>query len=127
MIHIPWGYHLVANLSRCGGLYIRSPKVIHGFSKALVKKIDMVPYGEPIIVRFGTGDKAGYTLTQLIETSNIMAHFSEDLNACFLDVFSCKAFKEEDVKEVCQDFFCPSEIETHFIERGAKVFPELIR
>jgi hypothetical protein len=114
-----WGWHASLNLSHCGALQIRSAPTIHAFSKTLVKRIDMVPYGEPMIVRFGTGDKAGYTLTQLIETSNIMAHFSEDLNACFLDVFSCKVFNAEDVESVCREYFQPAKIETQFVERGA--------
>lgn len=46
----------------------------------LVKDIDMVPYGGPQVVHFGSGNKAGYTLVQLIETSNITAHFVEETN-----------------------------------------------
>ena len=72
-----------------------------------------------MLVRFGTGDKCGYSLTQLIETSNIMMHCSEDLNACFLDVFSCKKFKPEDVEEVCKEYFNPAFYESQWIERKA--------
>ena len=42
---------------------------------------------------FGAYDaKAGYTLTQLIETSNICAHFVDESNSLFLNVHSCKDF-----------------------------------
>jgi S-adenosylmethionine/arginine decarboxylase-like enzyme len=57
----------------------------------------MVPFGEPQIVMFGSGNKKGYTLVQLIETSNITAHFVEETDDLYLDVFSCKEFEEKDV------------------------------
>jgi S-adenosylmethionine/arginine decarboxylase-like enzyme len=114
-----WGYHLVLNASRCGALNIRCAKNIKGFSDSLVRRIDMVPFGSPSIVHFGTGDKAGYTLVQLIETSNIMAHFSEEINAMFLDVFSCKEFNPRDVEEHVVEWFNPVHIESTFLKRGA--------
>jgi hypothetical protein len=53
-----------------------------------VKEIDMVAFGAPRIVRFGSDHCKGYTLVQLIQTSNITAHFAEDTNDVYLDVFS---------------------------------------
>ena len=46
---------------------------------ALVQAIGMRPYGEPVIEHFATHshDAAGFTLVQLIETSNICAHCAE--------------------------------------------------
>lgn len=120
-----WGYHLAINASRCGALSIRSPRIIKGFSDSLVKKIDMVPYGLPRIVHFGAGNKGGYTLVQLIETSNIMCHFSEELNGMFLDVFSCKEFKPKDVEAHVLEWFNPTKIESHFFERGVEPLEKL--
>jgi S-adenosylmethionine/arginine decarboxylase-like enzyme len=114
-----WGYHLVLNASRCGALNIRCAKNIKGFSDSLVKRIDMVAYGLPQIVHFGTGDKAGFTLLQLIETSCISAHFSEEINAMFLDVFSCKPFNPHDVEEHVVEWFNPVCMESTFLKRGA--------
>jgi S-adenosylmethionine/arginine decarboxylase-like enzyme len=98
---------------------IRSPLTISNFAKALVKEIDMVPYGEPQVVHFGSGDKAGFTLVQLIETSNITAHFCEETNDMYLDVFSCKPFNPADVEAVVNSHFHPLFKNRVFLTRQA--------
>ena len=79
----------------------------------------MVPYGKPKVVMFGTGNKKGYTLVQLIETSNITAHFVEEKNDMYLDVFSCKVFDEKTVREVVNRYFYPGGMDTRLIQRDA--------
>ena len=86
----PWGYHLIIDAGQCDPVAIRSKAIIAKFAKDLVKKIDMVAYGPPKVVRFGSGTLEGNTLVQLIETSCITAHFAEDTNSAFFDCFSCK-------------------------------------
>lgn len=115
-----WGYHLIVDAAKCSPNAIRSRKIIYNFTKTLVKSIDMVAYGEPQIVYFGTGNKAGYTLVQLIETSNICAHFVEETNDMYLDVFSCKPFHNDDVKRVLDQYFSPDTCKYTFIKRQAK-------
>jgi S-adenosylmethionine/arginine decarboxylase-like enzyme len=84
-----------------------------------VKEIDMKAYGKPLVVHFGAGNKAGYTLVQLIETSNITGHFCEEDNSAYIDVFSCKEFDKEKVKEVVNVFFMPIAMQEHYMERQA--------
>ena len=79
----------------------------------------MVAYGEPQIIHFGTGERAGYTLVQLIETSNICAHFAEHDNKAFIDVFSCKDFDPKIAEEIINNFFQPHNITTTVLEREA--------
>jgi len=100
-----WGKHLLIDAGGVSPHTIRNPATIHTFNEVLVHRIDMVAYGPPQIVRFGSGNKAGYTLVQLIETSNICAHFVEENNSMYLDVFSCKDFDEQLVKETVEEFF----------------------
>lgn len=114
-----WGYHLILNARKCRPAAIRSAEAITMFSKDLVKKIDMVPYGEPQVVLFGTGNKQGYTLVQLIETSNITAHFVEETNDMYLDVFSCKPFQAADVKEMMHKYFAPEHSDSLLLRRDA--------
>ena len=114
-----WGYHLIVNAGECDHAAITDYYTIFNFSKELVKQIDMVPYGDPQIVKFGTGNKEGYTLVQLIETSNICAHFVNETNALYLDVFSCKQFEPKIVLALVKAFFDAKKIETHFLERQA--------
>ena len=79
----------------------------------------MVPLGEPLIHHFGSGNKAGYTLVQLIETSNITAHFCEETNDMYLDVFSCKPFDPSVVEGVVYQHFGPLHNNRVFMTRQA--------
>ena len=114
-----WGYHTIIDASECDADAIRDEKIIYEFAKDLVKEIDMVAYGEPQIVKFGSGDKAGYTLIQLIETSNICAHFVEENNTMYLDVFSCKPYDPAIVVKVTEKHFKFKKYKTAFLERKA--------
>lgn len=114
-----WGRQLIINAGDCDPEAIRSKETIYNFCKALLKKIDMVPYGEPQIVHFGTGDKAGYTLVQLIETSNICAHFAEETNDMYLDVFSCKPFPQHPVAELVREYFKCNRLRYNHFDRQA--------
>lgn len=120
MVLAPWGIHSVHNLYRCNANAIRDATNIYHFTKALVRRIDMKAYGAPQIIHFGTGNKAGYTLVQLIETSNICAHFVEETNDAYLDVFSCKDFKTEDVDAVIAEFFQPQHVTSYRLIRQAE-------
>lgn len=111
-----WGWHLSIDASGCNSL-IDDYDSIYKFTKELVEAIDMVAYGEPQIINFGSDDKAGYTMVQLIETSNICAHFTPSLKAVFFDVFSCKPFLVSVVCSLLQKYFDPSDMKTHYIER----------
>jgi S-adenosylmethionine/arginine decarboxylase-like enzyme len=114
-----WGYHLILNGRNCIPSSIRSAQHIGVFTSTLVNQIDMVAYGKPEIVMFGTGNKKGFTLVQLIETSNICAHFVEETDDIYLDVFSCKPFDEKVVKKVVDNFFSPATMDTKLILRDA--------
>jgi S-adenosylmethionine/arginine decarboxylase-like enzyme len=115
----PWGFHAVLNLYRCAPATIRCANNIWRFNADLVKQIDMKAFGAPSIVHFGTGNKAGYTLVQLIETSNIMGHFVEETNDAYLDVFSCKPFSPTTVRQVVQQYFSPENLTLHMLRRQA--------
>lgn len=115
-----WGHHLVINAGKCDHNLISDGENIRNFAIQLVEDIDMVAYGEPQVVMFGSGDKAGYTLVQLIETSNICAHFVEEYNEVYLDVFSCKRFDINIVVSLVKKYFGENSIvETLYFDRKA--------
>ena len=61
---------------------------------------------ETQVVHFGEDEKvAGFSMVQLIETSLISAHFANQSNTTYLDVFSCKAYNPEVVREFSQNYF----------------------
>jgi S-adenosylmethionine/arginine decarboxylase-like enzyme len=97
------------------------PEYIKHFTKELVRMVEMIAYGEPQLVHFADNtDKAGWTVIQLIETSSIVGHFLDHNGDLYLDVFSCKDFKEQVVTDLIQQFFSPDEIKTKVIMRDAR-------
>lgn len=103
--HECWGMSTSIDLKVCMMHKIKDKGYIMDFASALVELLDMEAYGEPIMVRFGKDDKMGYTMIQLIQTSNITAHFAEDINAAYIDVFSCKPYDPNKVMEFCKGYF----------------------
>jgi len=114
-----WGYHLLLDCSGCNHEKIANRDNIYQFVKQLVEDIDMVAFGEPQIVDFGSGNKAGYTLVQLIETSNICAHFVNENNTMYLDVFSCKPYNDEVVIDLVEEYFDAKSIRASYLTRQA--------
>ena len=114
-----WGYHLMIDATNCDPVAIRSKKTIDKFARKLVKEIHMVPYGPPRINRFGKGKLEGNTLVQLIQTSDITAHFDEEHNNAYIDVFSCKTFPPKIAIKVFDEFFKPEKKHIRFFKRQA--------
>jgi len=114
-----WGKHLILDAAGCSPKRIGCPIIIGNFTRELVKRIDMKAYGDPQIIMFGTGNKKGYTLIQLIETSNIAAHFVEENNSMYLDVFSCKDFDPEIVTKTVREYFDAQKLNSRVLLRQA--------
>lgn len=114
-----WGQHLILDAGDCN-INVCSKEMISVFVKELVEAIDMKAYGEPIIVHFAENsyDAVGYSLVQLIETSAITGHFSDNNRDAYLDIFSCKSFDKETVIAMMDKYFSPKEVRTIFLERG---------
>lgn len=60
----------------------------------------------------------GYTLLQLIETSNITSHFIEQDNAGCLTLFSCASYPPYAAAAFCQQWFEAKEVEVGVTFRG---------
>jgi len=116
-----WGYHLMLDVSGCDHALMTDRHNVYSFVKELITAIDMTPIGEPIIERTAIGlpDKEGFSLYQLIVTSNISAHFIDESRHIYFDVFSCKEFDQAQVQAVITKYFAPTKIRTNFITRNA--------
>ncbi|NGX56646.1 MAG: S-adenosylmethionine decarboxylase proenzyme [Candidatus Anoxychlamydiales bacterium] len=116
-----WGYHLILDCSSCDKDKVASKDNIYKFVKTLVKEIDMKAYKEPIIEHFATHNPlaAGYSMVQLIETSSITGHLVDSNGDAYFDIFSCKPFNIEIVKEVVNIFFEPKKIRVTYLTRQA--------
>lgn len=100
---------------------IRSGDNIRDYVKVLVEAIDMVAYGEPMVVHFATHaeDKAGYSLCQMIETSNITGHFVDINGDFYIDIFSCKPIDISAAQSVTEKYFRPKTVRVNFLTRNA--------
>ena len=95
-----WGIASSIDIYDCDPVLIRSADFIKQFVIDLCDLIEMKRFGETLVVHFGEDEKVeGYSMVQLIETSLISAHFANLTNATYLDVFSCKAYDPEVVRE----------------------------
>ena len=101
-----WGISTSIDLTDCSLELITNPDHIYNFVRELADYIDMKCFGEPQIVHFGANDRvAGYSLTQLIETSLISAHFANASSRAYIDVFSCKSYDPKSAAEFCSNYF----------------------
>lgn len=115
-----WGYHLIIDAYDCAREAITNPDILRDFSAALVEEIKMVPYGDPQIVHFGHNEPhlTGWTVIQLIETSNIICHFNDHTGEGYIDVFSCKEFDTDVAIGVIKQYFNPAKIDSTLLIRG---------
>ena len=101
-----WGLSSSIDIYECNPLKIRNKKAIKQFVKELCELIEMKRFGKTQVVHFGEDEKvAGFSMTQLIETSLISAHFANLTNTVYLDVFSCKKYNPYDVEKFAKEFF----------------------
>lgn len=101
-----WGLSTSINLYACNPNSIRNAEKIKQFVFELCDRTGMKRFGECQIVDFGSNDEvAGFSMTQLIDSSLISAHFANKTNRIFLDVFSCKYYEPEKVAEFAKYFF----------------------
>jgi len=112
-----WGLSTAIDLHGCRPEPIRDPKKIEEFVIELCDRIDMKRFGEPTIVAFGEGKRYGYSLVQLIETSCITAHFEEENNNAYIDIFSCKPYPPEKTAQYCKEFFGAKDMKTTLLMR----------
>ncbi len=100
-----WGLSASIDLQNCDPDTIRSRNKIQAYVVALCDLIGMKRYGDCQIVHFGEGRVAGYSMTQLIETSLISGHFANATNRAYLDIFSCKGYDPAVVEAFSREFF----------------------
>ena len=113
-----WGLYTCVDLKGCNPETIRDADKIREFVVELCDLIDMKRFGETTVVHFGANDRvAGYSMTQLIETSLVSGHFANDSNAAYLDIFSCKEYGPSVMAEFCKEFFEAEQMKFQVIVR----------
>jgi S-adenosylmethionine/arginine decarboxylase-like enzyme len=108
-----WGLEASINLYGCNPEIIRDSDLIKEWIIQLCDLIDMKRFGESEVVHFGEDEKiAGYSALQLIETSLVSAHFANQTNAAYINIFSCKEFDPKIVEDFCWAYFKAKDVWT---------------
>ena len=101
-----WGVSSSIDLYNCDLALMQNADAIREFVVILCDRIKMRRYGETQVVFFGDEPRVqGFSMTQLIETSLISAHFADASRAIYLDVFSCAPYDPEDVANFAKEYF----------------------
>jgi len=101
-----WGLSSCIDLYECDLKLMQDAEAIREFVRLLCDRIKMKRYGETQVVHFGEDPRVnGFSMTQLIETSLISAHFAEATCAIYLDVFSCSTYDPEDTAKFALEYF----------------------
>jgi S-adenosylmethionine/arginine decarboxylase-like enzyme len=101
-----WGIAAAIDIYDCDPLKIRDAEYIRRFVTDLCELIEMKRFGDTQIVHFGEDERvAGFSMVQFIETSLISAHFANQTNTVYLDVFSCKPYDTEAARSFSQSYF----------------------
>jgi len=101
-----WGISCSIDIYDCNPITIRDAEKIKEFVIKLCELIKMKRFRETLVVHFGEDEKvAGFSMVQLIETSLISAHFANQTNTVYLDIFSCKKYNVKEARDFAVSFF----------------------
>ncbi len=114
-----WGVSSCIDLYGCDLHLMQNKAAIKRFARELCDLIKMRRYGDTLVVRFGDDPRVtGYSMTQLIETSLISAHFADNSHAIYLDVFSCAPYDPEEAAEFAASFFHAQQMRVQIVARS---------
>jgi S-adenosylmethionine decarboxylase len=101
-----WGVSSCIDLYDCDLDLMQDEAAIKRFVRELCNLIKMKRFGETQVFRFGDDPRVtGFSMTQLIETSLVSAHFADNSRAIYLDVFSCAPYDSNQVATFAAEFF----------------------
>ncbi len=113
-----WGVSSSIDMYECDLSLMQNAEAIREFVRILCDRIKMRRYGETQVVFFGDEPRVqGFSMTQLIETSLISAHFADASRAIYLDVFSCAPYDPLDVAKFSADYFKAAHYRINVVNR----------
>jgi S-adenosylmethionine/arginine decarboxylase-like enzyme len=86
---------------------------------------EMKAWGECHVMRLTEADGefpdelSGYTVVQLLHTSNLTMHVCDKAGSLYFDLFSCKKFDNDKAVDVLQKYFQPQSVRVSFLTRHA--------
>jgi S-adenosylmethionine decarboxylase len=119
-----WGYQLILDCFGCDYQACCDLDRGYEFLDKICEHLKMRKQTQPYIFKTCETtfpNRPGYSGWVPIIESGIQIHTSAHNEFISIDVYSCKAFSEVDVKEFVQKWFHPRHIETFLINRGKDV------
>lgn len=119
----PFGHLMTLDLYGCKEGACDDLSLCYNFLEDLVTKLKMAKQSPPFIFRSDATlypEKAGLSGWVPIIESGIQIHTLVPKNFISIDVYSCKKFSTDNIKEFTQDYFKCKEVEMNYIERGIK-------
>jgi S-adenosylmethionine decarboxylase len=119
----PFGHLMTLDLYGCKEGACDDLSLCYNFLEDLVTKLKMAKQSPPFIFRSDATlypEKAGLSGWVPIIESGIQIHTLVPKNFISVDVYSCKKFSTDNIKEFVQDYFKCKEVEMNYIERGIK-------
>jgi len=115
-----WGRWCGLDLRGCDFSILTDPKAIEQYIVRVCQLLNFRRFGNPTIVRFGNRpDIAGYSFTQLIETSLVSGHLVDSTCCAFIDIFSCTPYPINKAEAFTREYFRASRSMSHTVDRYA--------
>ena len=113
-----WGVSSCIDLYDCDLTLMQDEAAIRQFVRELCDLIQMRRFGETQVVRFGDDPRVtGFSMTQLIETSLVSAHFADNSCAIYLDLFSCAPYDPQEAAAFTARYFKSQRHNVQVVER----------
>ena len=120
-----WGRWCGLDMRGCDLSIITDAPAIARYAEELCQLLGFKRYGDPVIVRFGNRPEiAGFSFTQLIETSLVSGHLVDASCCVFIDIFSCAPYSVHDAETFTRKFFRAANLVCHTVDRFAEAAPE---
>ncbi len=113
-----WGRWCGIDLQGCDLSIITDPESIAAYIEQLCGLLNLQRFGPSTIVRFGNRpDIAGFSFTQLIETSLVSGHLVDSTQCVFIDIFSCAPYSTDTAETFTRQYFRATESMRHVVDR----------
>lgn len=117
----PFGYHLIMDLYRCKKETCSDLDFARKFLINLVEFLGMQKISDPVVIRADEKKYphlVGYSGWIPLIESGIQVHAISMTRFASIDVYSCKKFDPEKVKDFVVERFGCEKLSKHFITRG---------
>jgi S-adenosylmethionine/arginine decarboxylase-like enzyme len=115
-----WGRWCGLDLRGCDLARMTDADAIARYIEGLCDLLGFRRFGSPSIVRFGERPEiAGYSFTQLIETSLVSGHLVDNSRCVFIDIFSCATYSTREAEVFTRRYFRAAQAMSHVVDRYA--------